>query len=384
MLGLEYSPSPVRHTAARVSRRAGTSALRLREDLRPPRLPAPEWHSVRPRLSGICGSDQALVTGEASPYLGALTSGPFVPGHEVVGEVVSGPLRGQRVVVEPALGCEARGVRPPCPECLEGLHALCRNVTVGSVSAGLQIGFCRDTCGGWSEGLTAHSSQLHAVPDALPDEDAVLVEPLACALHAAQRAAPQPGEVIAVIGAGTMGLLAVAALREIAPEATVVALAKHAGQEHEARRLGADHTARSGRLHLEGARLTGARRLVGHLGRELLLGGFDAVLDCVGSGASLESAITAVRPRGRVVLVGMPGSVSADLALMWQREVEILGAYGYARDFPAALDLAGRIRPGRLVARGWHLRDYREALADAPRAARSGRVKTVFDLRSDG
>jgi threonine dehydrogenase-like Zn-dependent dehydrogenase len=220
------------------------------------------------------------------------------------------------------------------------------------------------------------------VPDDLRDEDAVLVEPLTCAMHAARRAEPQRGQVIAVIGAGSIGLLAVAALRELEPGATVVAVAKHPAQELEARRLGADHTAASGRLHLEGARITGARRLVGPLGRELLLGGFDSALDCVGSGASLEQAVTAVRPRGRVVLVGMPGAVSADLALAWQREVEIRGAYGYGRDFPAAIELAQRLRPGRLVGRGWHLRDYREALEDAPRAARSGRVKTVFDLRS--
>jgi threonine dehydrogenase-like Zn-dependent dehydrogenase len=383
MLALEYSPSAPRHVAARFSSRAGLSSLSLRRDVRPPRLPNADWVSIRPRLAGICGSDQALVTGEASPYLGTLTSGPFVPGHEVVGEVASGERRGQRVVVEPALGCLARGIDPPCPECAEGLHALCRNVTAGEVSAGLQIGFCRDTCGGWSEGLSAHASQLHPVPEDLRDEDAVLVEPLACALHAARRADPQPGQAVAVVGAGTIGLLCVAALRALEPRATVLAVAKHSGQELEARRLGADHTARSGRLHLEGARICGARRLVGPLGRELLLGGFDRVLDCVGSGASLEAAITAVRPRGRVVLVGMPGSVSVDMALAWQREVHIDGAYGYQRDFPAAIELARRLRPGRLVARGWHLRDFRAALADAPRAARTGRVKTVFDLRSD-
>lgn len=384
MLALEYTPSAPRHLAARVSARAGVGALRLDPHARPPRLPGPEWVSVRPLLAGICGSDQALVTGEASPYLAALTSGPFVPGHEVVGHVASGEGRGRRVVVEPALGCQARGIEPPCPECEEGLYALCRNVTGGDVSAGLQIGFCRDTCGGWSEGLTAHASQLHPIPDDLSDEDAVLVEPLACALHAARRAEPRPGQVIAVIGAGTIGLLCVAALRAVEPEATVLCVAKHQAQELEARRLGADHTAGTGRLHLEGARICGARRLVGPLGRELLLGGFDRVLDCVGSGSSLEAAITAVRPRGRVILVGMPGSISADLALAWQREVRIDGAYGYRRDFPEAIELARSLRLGRLVGRGWHLRDFREALADAPRAARAGRVKTVFDLRSDG
>ena len=57
------------------------------QDLDPPRLPGPDWLPVRPRLSGICGSDQALVYGSASLYLASLTSSPFVPGHEVVGEV---------------------------------------------------------------------------------------------------------------------------------------------------------------------------------------------------------------------------------------------------------------------------------------------------------
>jgi len=380
MLALEYTPSMPRYLATRLAPRAGIGALRPAE-LRPPPLPTPDWLPVRPRLSGICGSDQALIAGTASIYLAALTSGPFVPGHEVVGEIAAGERRGERVVLEPALGCVARGVEPRCAECAAGRHALCREVTGGAVSAGLQTGFCRETGGGWSEALVAHPSQLHAVPDELRDEDAVLVEPLACALHAARAARLEPGSVVAVIGAGTIGLLAVAALRELHPGATVLAVAKHRGQELEARRSGADHTCSAERLHLDGARLTGARRLIGHQGRELLLGGFDAVLDCVGTGTSIEAAVTAVRPRGTVMLVGMPGRVSADLALAWQREVELRGAYGYSDDFPAAIDLARRLRPGRLVAHGWRLGEYRRALGEAPRAARRGRAKTVFDLR---
>lgn len=380
MLALEYTPSLARHVAARVSRRAGEGALRLTE-ARPPRLPTPDWMAVRPLLAGICGSDQALISGAASPYFASVTSGPFVPGHEVVGRIASGPRSGERVVVEPALGCTARAVDPPCPECAEGLEALCRNVVDGSVSAGLQVGYCRDTGGGWSEGLVAHGSQLHPVPEDLSDEDAVLVEPLACAMHVVRALPPLHGQTVAVIGAGTIGLLVLAALRELEPAATVLAVAKHPGQAHEARRLGADHTAAPASFHLEAARITGARRLVGHQGRELLLGGFDSVLDCVGSGASIEAAITATRPRGTVVLAGMPGAVSADLAIAWQREIVVRGAYGYRRDFADAIELARRLRPGRLVARGWHLREFRSALEQAPRAARSGRVKTVFDLR---
>ncbi|MDQ6751249.1 MAG: zinc-binding dehydrogenase [Actinomycetota bacterium] len=381
MLALQYRASLPRYAAARIRPRTGVGALTL-VTTRPPELPGEDWVSVRPRLSGICGSDQAVLDASASPALASLTSGPFVPGHEVVGDVAMGPARGQRVVVEPALGCVVRGLDPRCPECAQGRHALCRAVIDGDLSAGLQTGFCRETGGGWSEGLVAHASQLHSVPDALTDEDAVLAEPLACALHAVREAELGDAETVAVVGAGTIGLLTVAALREVHPGVIVLAVAKHRGQDLEARRLGADATCRPGRLQLEGVRMTGARRLVGHLGRELLLGGFDAVFDCVGSGESLEAAVASVRPRGRVMLVGMPGRITADLALAWQREVRLHGAYGYRDDFPDALELAGRLGLGRLVANGWPLSDYRRALADAPRSSRLGRVKTVFDLRA--
>ncbi|MGI8803076.1 MAG: zinc-dependent alcohol dehydrogenase [Solirubrobacteraceae bacterium] len=379
MLALEYRPTPQGYAAAKVSQRAGLASLRL-ADLRPPRLVGEDWVVVHPRLAGICGSDHALLEGHASLYLSSLTSTPFVPGHEVVGLAQGGDWHGRRVVVEPALGCEARGVAPACVECDSGRHALCREVTAGTVSAGLQIGFCRQTGGGWSEALVAHRSQLHLVPDALSDEDAVLTEPLACAIHAVARAELDAGATVAVIGAGAIGLLTVAALRESHPDATVVAVAKHRGQDLEARRLGADDVYAPGELHLRGARLTGARRLVGHGGRELLLGGFDVVFDCVASGATLESAVTAVRPRGIVVLVGMPGQIGLDLSLAWQREIDIRGTYAYGDEFPAALELSGRLGLGRLVAHGWPLAEYRLALEQSRRATRAGRAKTVFEL----
>jgi len=377
MLALQYTPSIARYAATRAGLPLDSLAL---ADVRPPRLPGPDWLPLRPRLSGICGSDQALLSGKASLHLASLTSTPFVPGHEVVGEIGAGERRGERVVLQPALGCAVRGLDPACPECAAGLPALCRATIDGTIAAGLQTGYARDTGGGWSEGLVAHTSQLHTLPDDLADEDAVLVEPLACALHAATIADPQPGERIAIVGAGTVGLLTLAAVRERAPAATLLCVAKHRGQEGAARRFGADHVCPPDRAHVDGAQLTGARRLVGHQGRELLLGGFDRVLDCVGSGASLEQAVTLTRPRGRVVLVGMPGELKADLAPAWLRELELRGAYGYEHDFPAAIAFARTLKPGRLIDRGWPLQSYKKALEQAPRAARAGRAKTVFEV----
>jgi threonine dehydrogenase-like Zn-dependent dehydrogenase len=385
VLALRYTPSLPRYAAARagLSRRPGAGALGLAE-LRPPRPPGPDWLLVRPRLSGVCGSDQALLGGRASPYLGMLTAGPFTPGHEVVGEIAAGERAGRRVVLQPALGCSVRGIDPPCAQCEDGRVALCEHVTGGELAPGLQTGYCRDTGGGWGELLTAHESQLHDVPPDLSDEDAVMVEPLACALHGAALADPEPGDVVAVIGAGAMGLLAVAALREREPDLTILCAAKHPAQAVAARRLGADLACPADRLTLEAARVTGARRLVGLQGRELLIGGVDRVLDCVGSSVSLQAAVGLARARGRVVMVGMPGELKVDLSVAWLHELELRGAYGYEADFPAAIELAGRLRPGALVAEGWPLRRWQTALAEAPKAARGGRVRTVFDLREEG
>src|SRR6185369_5860187 len=94
---------------------------------------------------------------------------------------------GTRVVLDPVLSCAARGVEP-CTGCAAGATNRCDRITVGHVSPGLQTGYCADTGGGWSGVLMAHRSQLHAVPDGMSDERAVLVEPLACAVHTALRA----------------------------------------------------------------------------------------------------------------------------------------------------------------------------------------------------
>ena len=84
----------------------------------------------------------------------------------------------------------------------------------------------------------------------------MLVEPLACALHAARIADIQPGDHVAIIGAGTIGLLTLAAVREAAPSATLIAVAKHSGQQTAARRFGADDVCAPDRIYIEGARIT--------------------------------------------------------------------------------------------------------------------------------
>ena len=169
----------------------------------PPDLPAGDWLRVTPLLSGICGSDLATIDGHASRYFEPLVSFPFVLGHEVVGRLEDG----QRVVLEPVLGPEARGLAPPFPGAAPGDGDDYGHLTAPPLEPGIQIGYCASTGGGWSTRFVAHRSQLHPVPDSMSDDTAVIVEPAAVGVHVALRARPEPGSTVAVIGAGTMGLL---------------------------------------------------------------------------------------------------------------------------------------------------------------------------------
>jgi len=379
-------------------RGAGIAPLQLLDAERPD-LPADDWFHLRPLLSGICGSDLATLDGRSSRYFEDMVSFPFVPGHEVVGVLDDGGTDhagrelapGTRAVIEPVLGCAPRHIRPVCRQCAGGHTGLCGNVAFGDIEPGLQTGFCTDTGGGWSQaGLAAHASQLHAVPEGFTDEDAVMVEPTACAVHAALSAGVTGGDTVAIIGAGTLGLAVVAALDRLvrpAADCTVMVGAKHRHQRDMAGSLGADTVVAPDQLARAVRRRSGSLVLAGRL-----TDGADVVLDCVGTSESLTHALAMVRPRGRVVLVGMPGRESVDLAPLWHRELTVVGAYAYGtespptgagaqRSFELAIDLVGSAGLGSLVSAAYPLDRYEEAIAHAGAAGRRGAVKVVFDLR---
>ncbi len=381
MKALVYERSVPRFAAARVASAlaAGAGAkvgpLHL-ADVEEPALPGPDWHRVRPRLAGICGSDLATVDARSSRWFEGIVSFPFVPGHEVVGDLDDGT----RVVLEPVLSCAARAVDPPCDACARGHNGNCERIAFGALEPGLQTGYCSDTGGGWSHGLVAHDSQLHAVPAGMSDEAAVMVEPTACAAHAVRSAGAEltEGAVVAVLGAGTLGLCTVAALRRLALPGTVIAGAKHPHQRRLAAELGADEVVEPAEINRAIRRHTRSLAVDGHL-----TGGADVVVDCVGSDASLAQALAVVRPKGSIVLVGMPGAVRVDLTPLWQREVRLVGSYAYRHaTFATAFELVADAGLERLVSALYPLERWREALDHAGSAGRRGAVKIAFDLRS--
>jgi threonine dehydrogenase-like Zn-dependent dehydrogenase len=399
MLAVELFRSIPRYVAARAvgGRVPGLLAgplapLRLvnREE---PSVPGEGWARVRPRLSGICGSDLATISGQASFYFSSLVSMPFVPGHEVVGELFE-PLAdlpaGTRVVLEPVLSCAARGLEP-CPACASGATSRCDRVTVGHVAPGLQTGYCADTGGGWGGMLVAHRSQLHPIPDAMSDTTAVMVEPLACAIHAVLRAGPGAGASVLVVGAGTVGALSLLALREFTSAGPVLVVAKHSRQRELAMRLGATEVVDPNDAVTILRRSTHAYRLNPERGSPYLLGGVDVALDCVGSKSSLDLALRSTRAGGRVVLAGMPAS-GADLSPVWFRELELAGAYasgtettegGRRPTFDLAIDLASEAPLDGMVGAEYPLSRWREALDHAFSAGRLGTVKVAFNPREE-
>lgn len=352
----------------------------------PPELPGHGWNRVHTHLAGICGSDLATVEGHASPYFDDWVSFPFVPGHEVVGHLESG----RRVVIEPVLGHAARGFELPFPNAAPGDGNDYAHLVTGKLEPGIQIGFCNSTCGGWAPEFVAHQSQLHDVPDAMSDEQAVLVEPAAGGIHAALQTWPVltgvDRPVVAVLGAGTMGLCAIAGLRRYVPGVQILVGARYAHQQSLATSLGADLVVKPDELGRAVRRATGS-----HMVGDYLSGGADATIDAVGTSDSIAECLRFTRPRGRVVLMGMPAEVTVDLTGLWHRETQLVGAYTYGtetmpdgsrrRTFDLAIETAHALSFERLLSATYRIDDHHDAIAHAATAGRRGAVKIAFDLR---
>jgi len=359
--------------------------------IKQPSLPGSEWVRVRPVLSGICGSDLATITAKGSLYFSPFTSCPFVLGHEVVGEIVEAGKQvatakeGDRVVLEPPLTCEIRGIGAKCEQCQAGNKSLCVNFTGGDISPGIQTGYCRDTGGGWSDNFVAHHKQLHPVPDQLSNEEAVIAEPLSCALQAVWKAPWVEGCTVLILGCGSMGILTLAAIRGLGHPCRIVAVAKHPHQQEAAARLGADVVVGAKDPYSQLAEILNAQLYKPEFGRHTAVGGADICFDCVGSDRTIDDALRFTRGGGSVILVGMPGIPrNIDWTAIWHKELVVKGSYtSEPATFRRALELlvAQRGNLAGIVGAKFPLKDYRAAVQCALNTGQSKVIKTVFQLR---
>src|SRR5919106_1002078 len=143
----------------------GLSHLQL-TDVPVPDLPNEHWVVIKSKIAGICGSDLGFLQGKPMPAAEPYFRLPLIPGHELFGEVaalgkkVRGFRVGQRVSIDPTLGCKERGFKALCPQCRQGNPGICERLAEGILGPGILIGTCRDTGGGWGEYFVAPSHRL--------------------------------------------------------------------------------------------------------------------------------------------------------------------------------------------------------------------------------
>jgi len=372
----------------------GGGCLQYRE-VPEPALPGRDWGRVQTRYGGICGSDLNTITLHDSPSLSAYTSFPFTLGHENVGTLaetgpaVAGFSVGERVVVEPLLGCVARGFTDLCPACAQGDIGVCKRRTGGTIAAGTMTGFCASTGGSWSPSFVAHTSQLLRVPQSVNDENAVMSEPFAVALRAVLHNPPPPDSTVLVLGAGTIGLCVVAALRALGYSNPIVIAARHSFQAELARHYGATRVLQS----QDDQTLAEALSAQLHrpiLGEALVSGGAQVIYECVGTQPSLRIAIRFTREKGTAVMLGLAAvTFGIDWAPIWLKEITLRGSYTYGvetwqgqrvRTMQLALDLMAdqKVDLAPMVTHRFKLQDYRQALKMVKHKSRHRLVKAVF------
>lgn len=375
------------------------SCLSLRE-VPEPTLRGPAWAKVAVEAAGFCGSDLSTVLLKMSPALTPFSSFPAVLGHEIFGRIAevgaearaAGFKEGDRVAINPAFGCRVRGIDPPCPACATGHPATCHRAgeSNGGLAPGFSIGYHKDLPGGFGDTLVAHATQLHHVPDGVPDVRAVLTEPLSIGLHAVLRRPPRDDEEVLIIGGGMIAYSVLAALRLAGHKCKVTQLVLVPFQAELARALGADEVivAAQEDAFERVIALTGARRHKPIIGHEVLTGGFAVSFDCVGTPDSLRDALGYTRSQGTVVMVGACGIVpQIDLTNIWARELDIRGTYFYAPEAGGkhTIDMVLEMMTGdgarsvdALVTHTFPLEKYQEAIVANIDRGRSKAMKTIF------
>jgi threonine dehydrogenase-like Zn-dependent dehydrogenase len=407
VFGVEPEPFTPPEDANELVRNLARSPVGLRDipDARPLR---PDWVVVKPRLTGICGSDSKQIlldfgsSGVVDSPLLAFCTFPQVMGHEVVAEVVelgpeaTGLTVGQRVVLNPWLSCAPRGISPLCPACEEGDLSLCWNFDQGDVSAGIHTGVSSDATGGYAELMPAHDSMLFPIPDNVSDEVAVFADPFAVSLHSVTRNPPPPGGKALVFGAGALGLAAVAALRALHPDVEVAVVARFPQQADLARRFGATkvvaHEPREELLEDLADWSGGVLRRIENGLPMAHPGGIDVVYDTVGKPETFEIGVRLLKARGTLVKSGVHSPARWEWTPLYFKEIHWVGSNAFGVEevegvrrhgIEHYLDLAaaGRVDLLPMLTHTFALEQWHDAFLTIANQGDTGAIKVAIDHR---
>jgi L-iditol 2-dehydrogenase len=280
--------------------------------------PGPGEVQVRVEAVGVCGSDmhaytEGAVGGNANVY-------PMLLGHEPAGRIVktgagvAGLAAGDRGALEPALYCYH------CEFCLSGHHNVCANIRF--LSTPNHPGFFREL-------VNLPVANFKPIPAGMSYGEAALAEPLAIAIHSLRLASVSRGETVAVIGAGPIGLLTIAALR-VTGAGKIWIVEPLAHRRELARGIGADVALEPGEALDEILKATGQR-------------GVDCAIDCAAGEETTSQAMQITRNAGRVVLTGIHTSafVKVDAGAMRRKELTLFNVRRSNHETDEALELLG-------------------------------------------
>jgi threonine dehydrogenase-like Zn-dependent dehydrogenase len=308
-------------------------SLRLRSDLPPP-VPPDGEALVRVLLAGVCNTDLEMVKGYY-PFTG-------VPGHEFVGRVERATdrpdLEGRRVVGEINASCRS------CAACRAGRATHCESRTVLGI---------RERNGCFAEYLRLPVANLHPVPDALADEEAVFAEPTAAALEIRQQVQIGRDDRVVVVGSGKLGSLVGQVLASAGCDVVVL------GRNRRSLTLLA-------KLGLKTV-----------LVPDLQSRSADVVVECTGNPEGLALARTLVRPRGTIVLKSTyQGESTLNLSSYVVDEITLVGSR--CGPFAPALEalVTGAVKTAPVIEARYPLAD---GLAAFEHAARPGALKVLVD-----
>lgn len=298
------------------------------EEIAAPGPPQAGWVNIAVTAAGICGSDlHNFRTGQW------ISRSPSVPGHELIGRVtalgagVDDLAVGDRVVADSRFWCG------DCAACRAGDHHLCS-----------KLGFVGEICdGGFAEQTSLPRRLLHRLPDGLPDEAAVMAEPMAVALHAVKRLRPEPGAAVLIAGCGPIGGLAALALSATGHRDIRIA------DRNERRLARVSEVTGTTPTSLESSAAGADIRLA---------------IEATGSIAALKGLIDCMPGGGAIALVGiMHGRLDLDPNVLVERELSLIGCHAFRDELPEAIALLARVAPQAL-----RLVDREVAIAEVPSA----------------
>jgi len=283
----------------------------------------PDEVIIKIDAAGICGSDGKCFAGAAS-FWDNWVKAPVVPGHEFFGTVVElGPGAAEKFDLKMGDKCIAEQIYPcdKCRYCTSGKYWMCETHDM--------YGFQKQCNGSWAEYMKLGShSRIHKMPGDIRHEDGVLVEPLACAIHAVERGDIQLGDTVTLAGAGTLGLLMLQVIKLKNPGQIIVTDAKPERLE-KAKALGATHTINV----KETDPVAKVKSLTGGYGT-------DVFIEATGYAPAVVQGIDMMRKLGTFVAFGVFGEkATLDWSIIGDRkELNIHGAHLGPYTYPKAID----------------------------------------------